>query len=221
MAQVLCPDARKARTFRRVDAGRLPASHACGSFAALPRPAQAHRNGAQRRRRAGPCRRRSRRTWLCGGLQLLFCFVALDGPDRTASSRDMPGSPRRRRSPTPICRSVAFGRRWSRPAVRLPIAVEMAARRRIAAKRAFRSGAWRYFRFWLVKRLIQVNPMVHVRRHAALQRLSARCWARRSAANVVIFSTVVPVCTGPAVDRRRHDRPQGQLHLVGYRAAPG
>ena len=71
-----------------------------------------------------------------------------------------------------------------------------------------------YVRFWIVKTLVQRNPLV-LFAGSPLYVLYLRALGAKIGRGVVIFSRHVPVCTDLLTDRRRHGHPQGLvLHLL-------
>jgi non-ribosomal peptide synthetase-like protein len=90
-------------------------------------------------------------------------------------------------------RLIAFGTAALLLSIFLPIAVKWLL---IGKWKKERIPIWsaKYFRFWMVKQLVQLNPML-LFKGLPLYNLYLRMLGARIGKNVVIYSTYVPVCT--------------------------
>ena len=155
--------------------------------------------------------------WLCGGLQLIFFFVystamtagLVQGYAWVSEAHEIGDA---------YLRSLAFASAMFLTLTALPIAVKWLV---IGRWREERIPIWSlgYFRFWLVKRMIQTNPMVMFI-GTPLYNVYLRLLGAKIGRNVVIFSSVVPACPdllsiGDGTIIRKDS------NLVGYRARAG
>ena len=155
--------------------------------------------------------------WLCGGLQLIFYFVystaltagLVQGYVWISGAQSVADT---------YLRSVAFGSGMFITLAALPIAVKWLV---VGRSREESIPIWSlgYFRFWLIKRMIQANPMVMFV-GTPLYNVYLRLLGAKIGRNVVIFSNVVPVCPdllsigdGTIIKK--------DSNLVGYRARAG
>ena len=188
---------------------------AAGAAGPASRPPDAPRS-ASRARGAG----QRAATPLCGLLQLLM-FLACVWPRRVRlESRAPAGSPAQPlRRPL---RAVGRVRRWppSSASCVLPIAGQVAARRAAGSRARSRSGAWRYFRFWLVKTLMRANPLV-LFAGSPLYLLYLRALGAKIGRGAAICLRERPGLHRPADHRRRHGHPQGlRVHRLPRRRRP-
>jgi non-ribosomal peptide synthetase-like protein len=155
--------------------------------------------------------------WLCGGMQLIFYFVystaltagLVQGYVWISEAHSVADT---------YLRSAAFGSGMFLAMAALPIAVKwlVVGRSREESIPIWSSG---YFRFWLIRRMIQANPMVMFV-GTPLYNVYLRLLGAKIGRNVVIFSGVVPACPdllsigdGTIIKK--------DSNLVGYRARAG
>ncbi|GAA4547384.1 hypothetical protein GCM10023192_64230 [Amycolatopsis samaneae] len=176
-------------------------------------PAEAEEVVAERRERPGTLS-----YVLCGALQLLFflaysCFLAVAmslGADWIGGGADLLAF---------YLRSVAFGSALLVALCTLPIALKWLLIGRWRP-REIKLWTFAYFRFWLVKTLVQRNVLVLFFAGSPLYSLYLRALGARIGRRVTIFTQHVPVCTDMLVIGEgtviRKDS-----FLTGYRAQGG
>ena len=200
-----------------VDEGRLPAPHDQRPGARAAR--RAARPGTQHRRPAGPvavpddraARRRSTRagTSLCGALQVLV-FVGYAAWPRVVVDRGSSGSPAGEGLLDTYLARPSSVARSSSASASLPIVAEVGADRPVDAAGDIRIWSLGYVRFWLVKTLIRLNPMV-LFAGSPLYTAYLRALGATIGRGVVILTRHPPVCTDLLTIGDGHGHPQGRL----------
>ena len=155
--------------------------------------------------------------WLCGGLQTIF-FVLYSTAITAGIVEGYAWISEASAIGDTYLRSLAFSSALFLTLTALPIAMKWLVIGRWTEERI---PVWslRYFRFWLVRRMIQANPMIMFI-GSPLYNVYLRLLGAKIGRNVVIFSSIVPACPdllsiGDGTIIRKDS------NLVGYRARSG